>query len=64
MGLIGPWVISMGPQIQEPSPRTQGKPRTRGPWEPIARSMHLYIKTVVFMCIKKFEVIPRFYFNI
>jgi hypothetical protein len=29
MGLIGPWVISMGPQIQGPSPRTQGKPRTR-----------------------------------
>jgi hypothetical protein len=26
--------------------------------------MYLYIKTVVFMCIKKFEVIPRFYFNI
>jgi hypothetical protein len=22
MGLIGPWVISMGPQIQGPSPRT------------------------------------------
>jgi hypothetical protein len=22
MGLMGPWVISMGPQIQGPSPRT------------------------------------------
>jgi hypothetical protein len=29
MGLIGPWVISMGPQIQGPSPRTQGSSRTR-----------------------------------
>jgi hypothetical protein len=52
MGLIRPWVISIGPQIQGPSPRTQGKPRTRpmgwplagtrGPWGPIARSKNIF----------------------
>jgi hypothetical protein len=26
--------------------------------------IHLYIKIMVFIYIKKFEIIPRFYFNI
>jgi hypothetical protein len=44
MGLMGPWVVSMGPQIQGskenlgPVPWDGSLAGTRGPWGPIARS--------------------------
>jgi hypothetical protein len=44
MGPTGPWVISMGPQIQGPKETPGSVPRDgslagiRGPWAPIARS--------------------------